>query len=191
MRRWLPVAISGLAVLAFAAALVVSFVDGDEDAGEIVKLDQSGTPPPELANALDAPVGQKIGNLTYTTFSGETEPLRPDGRPMLLNFWSSTCTPCIREMPALQQTAEANAGRIDVLGLDYFEPPELGQAMADRTGVTYPLGRDAKGVLLRRFGGTGLPYTVLVGKDGTVLAAHAGELDRAGFQRLVDTAVGD
>ena len=190
-QRWWPVVVSGVCVLGFAAALTISFLGGSSnDATGVVRIDPNGTQPPELASNIDDPVGKKLGALTYTAFDGTTVDLQPNGKPLLLNFWSSTCTPCIKEMPALDAAWRANAGAIDVLGLDYFEAPELGRAMADRTGATYPLGRDAKGTLLRRFGGTGLPYTVLVGKDGTVLAAHAGELDQAGFQRLIDTAVG-
>lgn len=183
--------VSGLCVLGFAIALTVSFIGGSStDSADIERIDANGAPPPELASTIDDPTGQKVGSLTYTTFDGETEPLKPNGKPLLLNFWSSTCTPCVKEMPALEAVWKANEGKIDILGLDYFETPDLGLRMAQRTGVTYPLGRDAKGVLLRRFGGTGLPHTVLIAKDGTVLAVHAGELDEAGFQELVDTAVG-
>ena len=190
-QRWLPVVLAGVAVLVFATALGVSFLGGSSgDSADIERLDQNAAAPPELSSTQDDPVGRKLGALTYTTFDGATKDLRPDGRPLLLNFWSSTCAPCIKEMPALNAAWEANRGRIDVLGLDYFEAPELGQAMADRTGARYPLGRDAKGILLRRLGGVGLPYTVLVGTDGTILATHSGELDQAGFQRLIDTAAG-
>lgn len=188
-RRWVPVLLAGVVALALAVALTVSVLRGSDTDG-VVKLDPNGTLPPGLPDSSDDPVGQRMGSLQYTTFDGRTVALETDGKPLLLNFWSSTCAPCIREMPALDQVWRTNRDRIDVLGLDYVEAPELGQAMARRTGVQYPLARDAKGTLLRRFGGTGLPLTVLIGADGTVLAVHAGELDVAGFQRLIDTAVG-
>jgi cytochrome c biogenesis protein CcmG/thiol:disulfide interchange protein DsbE len=93
-------------------------------------------------------------------------------------------------MPALEKVWQASKDDITILGLDYLESPELGQAMADRTGVTYPLGRDEKGTLLRSLGGVGLPYTVLVGKNGTILATHSGALTEAQFTELVKTATG-
>lgn len=190
-RRWVPALLAGVVVLALASALTVSVLGGSgPDSADVVKLDPNGTLPPGLPDSSDDPVGQRMGALQYTTFDGRTVDLTTDGKPLLLNFWSSTCAPCIREMPALDRVWRANRERVDVLGLDYVEAPELGQAMAARTGVQYPIARDAKGTLLRRFGGTGLPYTVLIGADGTVLAVHAGELDAAGFQRLIDTAAG-
>ena len=190
-RRWIPVVFVGVVVLVLATAVVVSMFGGSgSGSADVVKLDPDGTLPPGLPDSSDDPVGQRMGALQYTTFDGRTVALETAGKPMLLNFWSSTCAPCVREMPALDQVWRANRDRIDVLGLDYVEAPELGRAMATRTGVQYPIARDAKGALLRRFGGTGLPFTVLVGADGTVLAVHAGELDVAGFQRLIDTAAG-
>jgi hypothetical protein len=62
--------------------------------------------------------------------------------------------------------------------------------MADRTGVTYPLGRDLKGTILRSLGGTGLPYTVLVSSNGTILITHSGALTQTQFTDLVKTATG-
>jgi hypothetical protein len=94
-------------------------------------------------------------------------------------------------MPALEKVWQANRDDIDILGLDYLEPPDLGQVMADRTGVTYPLGRDSKGSILRSLGGTGLPYTVLVAPNGTILATHSGALTETQFTELVKTATGN
>jgi hypothetical protein len=94
-------------------------------------------------------------------------------------------------MPALEKVWQANRSDIDILGLDYLEPPELGQTMADRTGVTYPLGRDVKGSILRSLGGIGLPYTVLVATNGTILATHSGALTEAQLSALVKTATGN
>lgn len=193
LRRYWPVTLAGLAVVGFTVALLLSFTDGSDstDSAGVISLDPNATSEFNgIENGTD-PTGQKIGDLSYVTFDGATESLVPNGKPLLLNFWSSTCTPCVREMPALDQVWRDNAGSIDVLGLDYYETPDVGRAMADRTGVTYPLGRDTKGRLLRTFGGIGLPYTVLIAQDGTVLAVHAGALDAAGFQDLVDTAVGN
>ena len=192
-RRWLPVWISGLVVMGFAIAVTVSFLGGGStnDTAGVVKIDPNGTAPSDIGSTSNDPTGEKMGSLTYVTLDGETKALRTNGKPLLINFWQRTCIPCLKEMPDLDAVATANADRIDVLGLAYLDSAESAREMATRTGVSYPLGRDAKGTLLRRFGGgNGLPYTVLVGKDGTILAVHPGILDQAGFQQLVDTATG-
>lgn len=190
LRRYLPLAVAGLVVIGFVVALVLSFSGGSSTStSDVTKLDPNAKQPPELANPNDV-TGQRLPNLTYLTFDGETKELTPDGKPMLINVWSSTCVPCVSEMPALEKVWQANNNDITVLGLDYFEAPELGRAMADRTGVTYSLGRDSKGTILRALGGVGLPYTVLVAPNGTILATHSGALTEAQFTELVKTATG-
>jgi len=190
LRRFLPLTIAGLVVVGFVIALVVSFSGGGSTpASDVTKLDPSATQPPELADLNDV-AGQRLPKLTYLTFDGDTKELRPNGKPLLINVWSSTCVPCVSEMPALEQVWQDTKGEIDIIGIDYLEAPELGRAMAERTGVTYPLGRDLKGTILRELGGVGLPYTVLVAKNGTILATHSGALTESQFTELVQTATG-
>lgn len=190
LRRVVPLLLVGLVIVGCATALVISFSkEPSIDTSEVTRLDPNGTQPPELATITDV-TGTRLAGLTYVTFDGATRDLATSGRPLLINMWSSTCAPCVTEMPALEKVWLANRGEIDVLGLDHIEPPELGRAMAARTGVTYPLGRDVKGTILRDLGGSGLPYTVLVGADGTILATHSGALSEAQFTTLVKTATG-
>lgn len=190
LRRYLPLAVAGLIVVGFAIALILSFSGGSsKSTSDVTKLDPNAQQPPEFADTNDV-TGTKLPKLTYVAFDGATKELTPNGKPLLLNVWSSTCVPCVSEMPALEKVWQANRNDIDVLGLDYFESPELGQAMATRTGVTYPLGRDTKGTILRSLGGVGLPYTVLVSSNGTILATHSGALTEAQFTELVKTATG-
>ncbi len=191
MRRYLPLTVAGLIVVGFAIALIISVSGGSSKTpSDVTKLDPNAQQPPELADTNDV-TGTRLPNISYVAFDGSTKDLVPNDKPLLINVWSSTCVPCVTEMPALEKVWQANRGDIDVLGLDYLEPPELGQAMADRTGVTYPLGRDVNGSILRSLGGIGLPYTVLVASNGTILATHSGALTEAQFAALVKTATGN
>jgi thiol-disulfide isomerase/thioredoxin len=181
----------GAVAITLAVSVVLAFVgrgssnNGDRD---VIQLDPNATQP---FNGLDdgfSPVGQQLPSLMFTTFDGKTSRLGSPGKPIVINFWSSTCAPCIREMPAIEQVWTESQNSVDFIGLDYVEAAEAGQAMIDRTGITYPVGRDPRGTLLRALGGNGLPYTVVVDRNGRIVAAHSGELTRDALQALVDEA---
>ena len=82
---------------------------------------------------------------------------RTGGKPLLINFWSSTCAPCIKEMPDLEQSYQANRDSLGFLGLQVSERAEFGLRMIEQTGITYPTGRDSSAEVFRAFGGVGPP----------------------------------
>ena len=103
------------------------------------------------------------------------------GRPLLLNFWATWCSPCVREIPRLDRFAQAQASRgVTVLGLavDELEPV---RRFLERQPVRYPVVMvGAAGVALSRELGNrdgGLPFSVLVGRNGRVLRRRVGEID--------------
>jgi thiol-disulfide isomerase/thioredoxin len=179
--------VAGISVL-LAVGIVLAFRPSNTTS-EVIKLDPDATEPfNSLIGGADV-VGQSVHGVTYLTFDGDQAPLHPGDTPVLINFWSSTCAPCIKEMPDLEAAQNAHIGEITVIGIDHLEVPELGLAMIERTGITYTTGRDPRGTLLRSLGGNALPFSVLVGSDGTILATHAGQLDAAGIEAFIAPAL--
>ena len=102
------------------------------------------------------------------------------GHPLVLNFWATWCPPCIREMPTLDRFQRDFAGRgWRVVGLAADKPEPVREFLA-RAPVSYPIGLAGfAGIdLSRRLGnvGGGLPFSLLLGRDGTLLQRHIGEL---------------
>ncbi len=182
------VALVAAVSLLFAVGIVLAFRPKDSGS-DVIRLDPDATEPFNgLTGGTDV-VGRSIHGVTYLTFDGQQAPLHGGDLPVLINFWSSTCAPCIKEMPALEAAQQAHVGQITIIGIDHLEVPELGQDMIRRTGVTYEVGRDPKGTLLRSLGGNALPFSVLVGADGVILAVHAGQLDAAGIEGFIAPAL--
>ena len=115
------------------------------------------------------------------------------GRPVVLTFFASWCTPCLRELPVIQrywQSVQAGSGAAPtVLGIDEMDQRPDGPDLVRRTGVTFPSGYDHDGAVGRRWAVDGLPITAFITPGGRVVAYHRGELDQAQLDVLVHRLV--
>jgi len=170
-----------LALIA-AAATVVVLSDDDEplDAGPAgsIELDAEGAP-------------ADPDTVSFTTFDDEVVTLASlRGKPVLVNFFASYCTPCIREMPALEAAHQAVGDQVRFLGLAMQDRPEEALDLVERTGVTYQVAQDKDGSVITALGGIVLPTTVLLDADGDIVASHAGELSEDQLLGLIADELG-
>lgn len=134
------------------------------------------------AGVAVAQVGEPAPALELPDLAGRSHRLGDyRGRRVLLNFWASWCGPCLDELPALDQ-AQAKFGENGaiVLGIAMDEPARVRAFLADHP-VRFPilLGRMESPSTSLLWGDSGevLPYSVLIGADGRVIATHRGPLD--------------
>ena len=106
------------------------------------------------------------------------------GRPTVINFFASWCTPCRVEHPTLQ--AMAARGDITLYGIDYKDTPEKARAFLNELGN--PFGRineDRDGRAAIDFGVTGVPETFVVDGNGVIKAHYSGPLSDAVVRGLI------
>ena len=194
-RRRLPMGPVGL-LLTTAAALVVALgfvwlVLGDRDPGTVKvqdALDSVDAGPVVPEGALVAQIGDPAPDVQLRYLDGGVQQLSDlRGTPVVLNFWSSTCAPCLQEMPALEQVSTETAGRVTFVGVDVTDTAQAGSDMVKKTGVTYRNARDPRSEVFGVFGGVALPRTVLIDATGTVVDTHSGALTAAELTDLLRT----
>lgn len=96
------------------------------------------------------------------------------GKPLVLNFWSSTCSVCAAEMAALQAVAAAYGNQLRVVGVDVADPRAAAAAFAAKVGAHYQLLADTHGKVAAAYRATSLPVTFLVSPQGKIIARHPG-----------------
>lgn len=94
----------------------------------------------------------------------------------LVDFWASWCGPCRQEMPAVKAAYEAYKGKgFGIIGVSLDNNKEAWvKAIAD-LGIEWPQISDLQGwncVGAKLYGVNSIPATVLVAKDGTILAKN-------------------
>jgi thiol-disulfide isomerase/thioredoxin len=107
-------------------------------------------------------------------------------KPVVVNFFSSSCAPCIEEMPDFEKVHQDVEAEVNFIGLAYMEGDALSQEMVEATGVTYPTFKDPNGDALLFFEGVGLPTTVFIAPDGEIVKRHGGQLSESELRREID-----
>lgn len=99
------------------------------------------------------------------------------GQIVVMNLWASWCPPCRAEMPDLQRLSQTYRGRgLAIVGVNEGESPDRARAFADALHIAFPIWIDDQQRYGRVYAALGLPTTVIVGRDGTVVRGFDGAL---------------
>lgn len=103
-----------------------------------------------------------------------------NGRMVLLNFWATWCSPCIRELPSLQAlgtSIDDDRFAVQLVSIDRGGAGVFGPFL-EKLGITgITSAADPKAALLRAFKAPGIPISVLISPDGLVLGRLIGDAD--------------
>lgn len=89
------------------------------------------------------------------------------GKPALVNFFASWCTPCLAEHPLFARLAERDGAVI--IGIAWKNKPEEARAWLKRLGDPYKFaGADLEGRAGLDWGLSGVPETYLIDGQGIV-----------------------
>jgi cytochrome oxidase Cu insertion factor (SCO1/SenC/PrrC family) len=138
-------------------------------------------------NQSDAAIGATVPGfqLPMLTAPARTFSSSLRGRYSVLNFWSSTCTACVREMPAIEQAYKDLGARVDFVGIDVSDNRGAAAAFARRVGVTYPLVSDSSGDVASTYQIPALPFTAIIGPNGTLQTLHPGAMTTEQLEYVV------
>jgi cytochrome c biogenesis protein CcmG, thiol:disulfide interchange protein DsbE len=99
------------------------------------------------------------------------------GKPVVLNFWATSCPPCQEETPMLQSEWErAHTKGVIFLGVDFQDVQSDGLRFMQRYGVTYPNVLDSGGTVAIRYGVTYTPTTFFINRQGIVVRSIPREI---------------
>ena len=129
-------------------------------------------------------------NATYTLLDGSRsniESLR--GKVVLVNFWATSCTTCVHEMPqivATHQKFKARGYETLAVAMSY-DPPAYVIDFAETRKLPFGVVIDNTGEIAKSFDQVQLtPTSVLINKRGEIVKRYVGEPDFAALHQLVE-----
>ncbi|WP_019142164.1 TlpA family protein disulfide reductase [Noviherbaspirillum massiliense] len=136
---------------------------------------------------------QAAPNVTFTDLQGEKLAMQNlRGKVVMVNFWATSCTTCIHEMPQMVETYNKYKGK----GLDFvavamsYDPPNYVLNYAQTRKLPFRVALDVQGDLAKSFGDVKLtPTTFVIDKQGNIIKRYVGEPEFAELHKLLDKAL--
>ena len=129
--------------------------------------------------SLETAVGKKFKDFEMADVEGNMHKLSEyiaANEVTLIDFWASWCGPCRAEMPAVKAAYEAYKNKgFGIVGVSLDNNKEAWVGAIASLGIEWPQISDLQGwncAGAKLYGVNSIPATVLVGKDGTILAKN-------------------
>lgn len=102
------------------------------------------------------------------------------GQVVMVNFWATYCTPCIKEMPSMQRLANKFRGKpFQILAIDMAEERADIDAFMKRfkIDVKFPILLDVEGEVVEAWMVSAVPTTFIIDPQGTIRYALYGAIE--------------
>ena len=160
----------------------------------------SAQPAADSAPAVqdDAPVGYEVGMRCpaftvplYGTDGGSFTFDGASGKPTVINFWATWCTPCVNELPYFEALYEKYGDQIDIVAIHSDLVTDDVDEFLAREGLSLPFALDETGDVIASLGGsTMLPMTVVVDSAGKIVYNKVGSVTFELLDSLVEGTLG-
>lgn len=123
--------------------------------------------------------GKAIPNVTLKDVNGnevKTGEIKNDGNPIIINFWATWCSPCKRELEAINEVYEDWVDETGVVlyavSIDDEKTKSRVKPYVDGKGWDYVVLLDPNSDFKRALGVNNPPQTFLVNGEGKIVWTH-------------------
>ena len=150
-----------------------------------------------LAVAATFAVGNKdtAPTVQYTLLDGSTHSSDAwRGKVVLVNFWATSCTTCVKEMPHIIETHQKYKDKgFETLAVAMsYDPPAYVANFAETRKLPFKVAIDNTGEIAKKYGQVQLtPTTFVLNKKGEIVKRYVGEPDFAQLHQLLENLLAE
>ena len=117
-------------------------------------------------------------NVTVTGTQGQTIQLNKPMKPVLVNFWATSCPGCIKEMPHLAKMKQSLGDRFELVAISMdYDPAKQVEKFIKANPYPFTFVMDTDGNLAKAFGDVLLtPTSFLIAPNGKIVYRQIGEV---------------
>lgn len=111
------------------------------------------------------------------------------GKPVLVTFWATTCSSCIKEMPLfISLYNDPSLKGLEIIGVAMsYDPPDRVVSVTRKQNVPYLISLDIDGSIAKAFNDVQFtPTTFLIAQDGRIIRQKTGEIDIKIFREQIE-----
>ncbi|HHY20011.1 MAG TPA: TlpA family protein disulfide reductase [Firmicutes bacterium] len=116
------------------------------------------------------------------------------GRPIVLNFWATWCSPCKAEMPHMEKIwreYQEKGSDLVYLLVNVGESVETVQGFYEKNFFTMPVVYDKNSRIFTRYLFRGIPGTLFIDREGVIKARYNEMLPEATFRTQIARITGE
>jgi len=109
------------------------------------------------------------------------------GKIVVISFWASWCTPCLKELPILESIQnKVGTDKIKVIAINFKEGRKKYRFIKKKlSSLNLTLTHDKRGSIGKKFGVESIPNLFIIGKNGKLIFHNVGYGDDS-LDKIVD-----
>jgi peroxiredoxin len=131
--------------------------------------------------------------VTFLGIKGEQiTPASLRGKVVMVNFWATSCSTCVKEMPQMVDTYNKYKDK----GLEFVavamkeDPPNYVLNFAETRQLPFKVALDVKGDAAKAYGNVAMtPTTFVIDKEGRIIKRYVGEPEFPALHKLLEKAL--
>lgn len=128
-----------------------------------------------------------------TTFDGDPVLLaKYQGKAVVVIFWATWCTYCLKELPILDGIQRVGKERVHVIAVNTENRDVFRKVRRALSELAVDLVYDPDKSAQTAFGVNGIPHMIIIGRDGRIVSVHRGygEASLDGIVADINLAIG-